>query len=115
MKNLKVLRESSGVSQQKLADAIGSNQQSVHRYENGDYEPDIQTLILLADYFDVSVDFLVGRTEIREKVKVIDSSGIDNDEVSLIEKYRELTYGYKKYILTVLAALLDAICEANNE
>ena len=38
-----------GVGQQKVADAIGSNRQSIHRYENGDYESDIQTLVLLAE------------------------------------------------------------------
>ena len=63
MKNLKFLRDEKSVSQQKVADAIGSNQQSIHRYENGDYEPDIQTLTLLADYFDTSIDYLVSRQD----------------------------------------------------
>lgn len=39
------------------------NQNSISRYENGEREADYATLILFADYFDVSVDYLLGRTD----------------------------------------------------
>lgn len=63
MKNLKQLRESKGLSQLQLALKLGLNQNTVSRYENGQREADYQTLIMFADFFDVSVDYLIGRTD----------------------------------------------------
>ncbi len=63
MKNLKKLRESKGLSQMQLALKLGMNQNTISRYENGEREADYQTLILLADFFDVSIDYLIGRTD----------------------------------------------------
>lgn len=63
IKNLKKLRTEKGVSQQQLASVIGISQQSVNKYENHNIEPDIFTLCALADYFDTSIDYLVGRVE----------------------------------------------------
>lgn len=63
VKNLKTIRNNMGISQQTLANAIGTTQQSINMYENHKVEPDIDTLIALADYFNVTVDYLVGRTD----------------------------------------------------
>lgn len=65
MKNLKTLREGKGLSQLQLALKLGLNQNTVSRYENGQREADYQTLIMFADFFDVSIDYLIGRTENR--------------------------------------------------
>lgn len=59
--NLKKLRKEHGFSQKALAEMLGITQQAVYKYENSSVEPDIQTLIYLADVFDVSVDYLIGR------------------------------------------------------
>lgn len=61
VKNLKKLRNEQGISQRELADIIMVSQQSINKYENHNIEPDIDTLIKIADYFDVSIDYLVGR------------------------------------------------------
>ena len=60
---LKYLRTSRGISQLKLAMDLSMNQNSISRYENGIREADYATLIRLADYFDVSIDYLLERTE----------------------------------------------------
>ncbi len=60
---LKELRKSRGISQLKLAIDLNMNQNSISRYETGEREADYATLILFADYFDVSVDYLLGRTD----------------------------------------------------
>lgn len=61
IKNLKTLRNQRGISQKALADIIMVSQQSINKYENHNVEPDIETLIKIADYFQVSLDYLVGR------------------------------------------------------
>ncbi len=60
---LKELRKKKGVTQLKLAMDLGLNQNSVSRYETGEREADYKTLIMLADYFDVTVDYLLERTD----------------------------------------------------
>ena len=58
IRNLKKLRTEKGVSQRQLCEAIGVSQQSINKYENYEIEPDIRTLIMMAQYFDTSVDYL---------------------------------------------------------
>ena len=60
---LNELRKQRNISQLKLAMDLGMNQNSISRYENGEREADYATLIKFADYFDVSVDYLLGRTD----------------------------------------------------
>ncbi len=60
---LKELRKSRGISQLKLAIDLNMDQNSISRYENGDREADYATLVRFADYFDVSVDYLLERTD----------------------------------------------------
>ena len=58
---LKELRESKGLTQKEVAEIIGYSEVSYARYENGKREPDISTLCKLANYFNVTVDYLIGR------------------------------------------------------
>ena len=60
---LKALRKQQGISQLKLAMDLNMNQNSISRYENGERQADYRTLILFADYFDVSIDYLLERTD----------------------------------------------------
>lgn len=60
VERLKELRTEFNISQQQLADVIGVSQQSINKYENHNVEPDIETLKAMADYFNVSIDYLVG-------------------------------------------------------
>ena len=63
MKRLKELREQRNISQLKLAMDLGMNQNSISRYETEAREADYATLIRFADYFDVSIDYLLERTD----------------------------------------------------
>lgn len=60
---LKSLRIARHISQLKLAMDLGLNQNSISRYESGARQADYETLIRFADYFGVSVDYLLGRTD----------------------------------------------------
>ena len=62
-KRLKALRESIGLSQVKMAEAIGSTQSSINRYENGQSTPPVELFRRYADYFDVSLDYIFARTD----------------------------------------------------
>ena len=60
---LKYLRKKKKISQLKLAMDLNMNQNSISRYELEQREADYATLIIFADYFDVSIDYLLERTE----------------------------------------------------
>lgn len=59
---LKELRKQHNITQIKLAMDLNLNQNSISRYETGEHEADYATLIAIADYFNVSIDYLLERT-----------------------------------------------------
>lgn len=62
--NLIELRKLNGLTQRDVALKLGISQPSYIRYENGKSEPTLSNLVKLADIFDVSTDYLLGRKEI---------------------------------------------------
>ena len=98
VKNLKMLRNQMGISQQGLADALGISQHSVNRYENHKVEPDIDTLIKIADFFGVSVDHLIGRTAFNTLSELSSSP--------FLQKYNALGKKEKTCVDTVIDTLL---------
>lgn len=53
------LRKSRGISQEELADKIGVSRQAVSKWESEQSSPDLEKIILLSDYFDVTTDYLL--------------------------------------------------------
>lgn len=100
--NLKKLREDASVSQKALADAIGVSQQSVNKYENHNIEPDIETLIRIADFFDTSVDYIIGHSSVRRRIEEVRVFELNDNESSVIERYRTLTPKQKACINVVM-------------
>ena len=102
LENLKRLREVSGTTQRQLAEAIGVSQQSVNKYENHNIEPDIETLIRIADYFNTSVDCVIGHGKERISGSDSDTLELSAAERELIRRYRLLDPKQRKCIETVI-------------
>lgn len=102
LENLKRLRELSGTTQRQLAEAIGVSQQSVNKYENHNIEPDIETLIRIADYFNTSVDCVIGHGKDRIRGSNFDTLELSAVESELIRRYRLLDPKQRKCIETVI-------------
>ena len=60
---LKEIRKSRNISQVKLSLDLHMNQNTISRYETGEREPGLRELILIADYFNISIDYLLERTD----------------------------------------------------
>lgn len=103
MKNLKKLRQSRHLSQQKLADKFSLSQQSIYKYENNLSEPDIQTLKNFADFFHTSIDTLVDYTPVAQPP---DISSLSSEETHLLHLYHNLPEDMRKHILAILEALV---------
>lgn len=64
---LKTIRKLRHVNQQKIAIDLNISREAISYYENGKRNPDIQTLLSLSDYFNVSIDFLIRGKEFEKK------------------------------------------------
>ncbi len=62
-KILKELRAEAKLSQTKLGEKLGFSNQTVSFWELGNREPDLDTLVEISEFFNVSVDYLLGKTE----------------------------------------------------
>lgn len=131
MLKLKELREKKGLLQKDVANYLKIARNTYSQYEIGAREPDIITLISLADYFGVSIDYLVGRTDnpnITNDVIVesadgnitsLDDAGLSPDDLSritaviedVVKKYRSATDEVHEDEPSVLAAHADGITE----
>ena len=97
----KELRQSRKLSQQELADKLNTSKSSVNMYERGEREPGIEMLETIADFFNVDMDYLLGKASIVNKTlanaeNVIKLSGTDeqtnltSSEEALLSNYRQL-------------------------
>ena len=105
--NLKKLRQEYDISQQRLADAIGVSQQSINQYEDHSVEPDISVLSRMADHFNTSIDYIVGRTDIRRPIERTEAFHLNPDESSIVTQYRALKINEKQCIAMMIQTLLD--------
>ena len=90
---LRQLREETGVSMNQLAKAIDVSNAAVCKWENGIAEPKVTYLIKLSEFFECTVDYLVGKTDDFGTAKPTEISPplkLNNKEKQLIETYRQL-------------------------
>ena len=99
---LKELRKENNITQEEIAKRIGTSRVNYNRYEVGQIEPNIDILIKLANQYDVSLDYLIGR-QFKN-----DIGYITNDEKELITDYRKLNQINKIKILAELKGFLIA-------
>lgn len=89
MNRLKQLREELNLRQIDVANSTGIDQKTLSNYETGKTNPDSYSLVRLADFFNVSIDYLVGRINIRTSCKDDLTQRIDDikKELDDIKKY----------------------------
>ncbi|AEM79783.1 helix-turn-helix domain-containing protein [Thermoanaerobacter wiegelii] len=85
---LKELRKEKNLTQEDLAKILGISRSTIAGYETERKEPDYETLKKIADFFNVSIDYLLGRTDIRSPVDEITEAVSDDPE--LLEFWNEL-------------------------
>lgn len=107
LKNLKALRKEKGISQKQLADVLSVSQQSINKYENHNIEPDIATLIKMADYFETSLDYIIDHSKIRRRIEFVNSYDLNTEESTLIEEYRKLSQKQRASIIAILENYTD--------
>ena len=100
MNRIKILREELNMTQQELADKLDGAKSTVAMYEKGDRKPSMEVLLKLSEIFDCSIDYILGKSDIRnpEELKNIphaNSGGVDTtglDEEDLKELQAQIDY-----------------------
>lgn len=108
MFRLRELRKEKGLSQSQVADLLGCNQTAIGKYERGQLEPNIFALKKLADFFECSVDYLLGREDDLGVVNVVNNNdNLTPKEKELVDNYRKLNTVEQDTIITQIKALAD--------
>lgn len=104
---LKELREEKNLSQKQVSVAIKTNQSNIARWENGINEPAISFAIALADYFGVTVDYLIGRTDELGNVAVMPPAApaLAENEKTLLRYFRTLSPSLQDAALNTVRVL----------
>ena len=90
MLNLKKLRKEKGFTQLFLAEKFDLSQQSIYKYENNLAEPDIATLKELAEFFNTSVDYLVGASDIQDPYTRQFMEDLSNLEIEYLHFFQKM-------------------------
>lgn len=103
---LKSLRENNGYTQEQLAKSLHVTKATISHYELGASNPSIDMLIQIADIFDVSLDYLMGRTKTKTSFNFWQNSfvkGVNNKEI--LERISAMDPKYRKLIYEILICM----------
>lgn len=106
MSRLAEVRKANGYTQAKLAKHLGVARSTVSMWESSTQEPDWETMSQIADLFNVSVDYLLGREEKAPDTAEAASGDVSEVEKELIRCAGQLTGEQKGFLLTVARSLL---------
>lgn len=99
---LKELREERGFTQSEVAQAIGGTQSNLAKWEKETVQPSAEFIIKLSNFFNVSTDYLLGRTDDLGAPVPGDTPQYSAEEQKLIEDYRGLAQPLKDMIQTLI-------------
>ena len=102
---LTFLRESKDIPQKVVASEIGVSKSSISEYETGDTVPSPKVLIALADYYNVNLDYIFGRTEVKSSISKIEELLKTSKDKLSIDLLISLSAEDREVIRTIAVAL----------
>ena len=106
-KHIKTLRLENNLTQGDLGDIIGKSQQSISRLEKESRDIEVDELCILADHFNVSTDFLLGRTEVRNSPDSKDMyERLLFENYSVLKGLNNLDLEDKSHLSTIIANIM---------
>lgn len=103
MKNrLRQLRHIQGSTQQDLADKLSISRSTYSTYETGKHDLTVESLVLLADYYDVSIDYILYRSDIPKS-----NLTLSKEELCLLDLFSKLNIHKRQVLFTLIHSLLE--------
>ena len=107
MRRIAELRKEKRLNQVGLALKLNVSQKMISAYENGSHQPSIDTLINLSKLFGVSVDYIIGNSNIRTPAEKFSKDGLSQNEIELLNIYKQLDKEKQQKAIGMLLALKD--------
>lgn len=101
---LRELREERRLNQEALALRINVSQSTISAYEVGERTPDVDMLTAIARFFNVSIDYLLGLTEVKEPII---ESDLSMEEIEFLHVYRNLKRNEREKVISYIDGLCD--------
>lgn len=96
---LKLLRSEANLSQSELAKVVGTSKSSINMYERGEREPGLDTIEIMAHYFNVDMNYIIGTSDIR-----LSDSTLDNEFLQILSTLPEED---KQWLLELIKTVID--------
>lgn len=106
---LKALRNEAGKTQEEMAKLIGISRTTYTEYERGKNKPPIQKLQIMADYYGVPIDFLMGNSNSKPVKNIVDVSLTIEKIINHLEKDDSLTFDGKDITKESKGMLIDSL------
>lgn len=101
MLKIRELRSERNLTQEQLAKEIGVKNYTVANWEQGRTSPSIEDLCALSDFFECSIDYLLGRSD--EMGNIIISKNLSDDEIKILILYKNLSTKRKEVATCILS------------
>lgn len=111
MNRIRELRKHKDLTMKDLGSQIGVSESTVSLYENDKRQPDQDTLLRIADYFQVSIDYLLGRTDVKHIAMQSDkapSPSVTDEEKALLGYFRSMNKEARDKIIWIAKTLADS-------
>lgn len=112
MNRIKELRVERGLSQDALGKIIHVEQQTIAGYETEKFSPSLDVLKSLSEYFETSIEYILGKVDIRTPVTKFQTFELDSNESMLIENFRKLSTKSRQ---DIIAIVIDIVEEKNRK
>ena len=96
---LKLLRSEANLSQSELAKVVGTSKSSINMYERGEREPGLDTIEIMAHYFNVDMNYIIGTSDIR-----LSDSTLDNEFLHILSTLSEED---KQWLLDLIKTVIE--------
>ena len=105
MKRIAELRKEKGLNQVGLGLKLNVSQKMISAYESGMHQPGVDTLKQMAKLFNVSVDYIIGVSDIRTPAEKFVSDGLSDTELELLDIFKQLSGEDKQKAIGIVFAL----------
>lgn len=105
MNRIAELRKEKGLNQVGLGLKLNVSQKMISSYERGTHQPSIDTLIQMSKLFNVSVDYIIGNSDIKTPAEKFSKDFLTQNEIDLLDIFKELNNEKQQKAIGVLFAL----------
>jgi len=105
MERIAKLRKEKGLNQVGLGLKLNVSQKMISAYESGVHQPSIDTLIEMSKMFGVSVDYIIGNSDIRASAESFSRDGLTENEIELLDLFKTLSRQEQEKAIGIIFAL----------